>query len=177
MARELIKELTREDGLFLPAVHSHPLFFDRAVANHHCDLCSTRIRGPTGAWRCKLCDFDMCQKCAARKDAATVGENMLRTDSGVKKEQSVSSASYLSRSLALAAQERSLFVVAFALLGCYAASNLALPNYQGQIIDKVVNNERDEFISAVQVYVAVMAAQGLFQASGMRRVLTRLASG
>ncbi|KAH8060061.1 ATPase [Aureococcus anophagefferens] len=70
IARELVKELTRDEGLFLPKVHAHPLVFDADLCRHWCDLCSTPIRRG-GAWRCKLCDFDMCVPCASRKDAAT----------------------------------------------------------------------------------------------------------
>ena len=163
VARVHITEPTRDEGLFLPAVHAHPLFFDAGVARHHCDLCGTRIvRG--GAWRCKLCDFDMCPRCAARKDAATVGENVLRSDSGVKAEARVSSRTYLGRALALCRHERPLFVVAFALLMLYAFTNLALPNYQGKIIDRVVGGDRASFVAAIRTYVLVMATQGLFSA-------------
>ena len=58
---------SKEKGLFLPAVHKHPLFYESDVTNHQCDLCSCRIK--SGAWRCKLCDYDICAKCVARKDS------------------------------------------------------------------------------------------------------------
>ena len=58
-------------------------------------------------------------KCAARKDAATVGENLLRTDDGVKTDKNLSTTDYFKRSLKLVGQEIYLFVGAFVLLLCY----------------------------------------------------------
>ena len=72
--RTLVMERTRARGLFLKDVHPHPLFLNRNVHLHWCDVCSTRIRDGH-AWRCKLCDFDMCSKCAGRKDRGTVGKS------------------------------------------------------------------------------------------------------
>lgn len=62
LARELVRELTRDDGLYLPDVHAHPLVYDATLSRHWCDLCSTPIRRG-GAWRCKLCDFDRITPC------------------------------------------------------------------------------------------------------------------
>ena len=46
----------------------------------------------------------------------------------------------------------------------YAFTNLALPNYQGKIIDRVVGGDRASFAGAIRTYVLVMATQGLFSA-------------
>ena len=74
---------TGDDGLYLPEVHAHPLVYDATLSRHWCDLCGTPIRRG-GAWRCKLCDFDLCVPCASRTDAATVGEHVLRGDRGAR---------------------------------------------------------------------------------------------
>ena len=87
LVRTLVEEATRDDGLFLPGVHAHPLFFDGTLARHWCDLCQQPVYK---AWRCKLCDFDACVKCTSRKDASVVGENLLRSDKGVRQEQTLS---------------------------------------------------------------------------------------
>ena len=73
-AAEKVFNLMDSRGLFLKDVHPHPLFLNRNVHLHWCDVCSTRIRDGH-AWRCKLCDFDMCSKCAGRKDRGTVGKS------------------------------------------------------------------------------------------------------
>ena len=58
-----------------------------------------------GAFRCKLCDFDMCIKCSKREDAAVVSENMLRGDKGVRTESAVSNGTYFGRALSMAKGE------------------------------------------------------------------------
>lgn len=100
-------------------------------------MCSTRIKDGA-SWRCKLCDFDMCTKCASRKDVGTVGENLMRGDKGRRTEEAISSTAYLKRALGLAAADSPLLFWAFALLFAYTATNLALPDYQGRIIDQVL---------------------------------------
>ena len=136
-----------------------------SLAYHWCDLCSVRIKGSDGAWRCKLCDFDMCRTCASRQDAAVVSENMLRGDKGVKVESSVSASSYFRRSLGLAQTEMPLLILSFILLTLYCGSSLALPNFQGMIIDKVVVDENGDYDKAgflfdLKIYLAVMLLQG-----------------
>ncbi|KAH8094979.1 ATPase [Aureococcus anophagefferens] len=163
IARELVKELTRDEGLFLPKVHAHPLVFDADLCRHWCDLCSTPIRRG-GAWRCKLCDFDMCVPCASRKDAATVGENVLRSDTGARVESDVSSSTYLRRAIGLASKQAPLLALAMALLASNSGLALALPKYQGRIIDQVVRGQRKAFTRAVATYLYLMIAQGVCSA-------------
>ena len=164
LARELVRELTRDDGLYLPEVHAHPLVYDATLSRHWCDLCGTPIRRG-GAWRCKLCDYDLCVPCASRTDAATVGEHVLRGDRGARREANVSSSSYLRRAISLAAGQKGLLFVALALLACNSALALALPKYQGRIVDRVVRQERGAFRNAVVQYLYLMVAQGLCQAA------------
>ena len=164
LARELVRELTRDDGLYLPEVHAHPLVYDATLSRHWCDLCGTPIRRG-GAWRCKLCDYDLCVPCASRTDAATVGEHVLRGDRGARRETNVSSSSYLRRAISLAAGQKGLLFVALALLACNSALALALPKYQGRIVDRVVRKERGAFRNAVVQYLYLMVAQGLCQAA------------
>jgi ATP-binding cassette subfamily B protein len=107
----------------------------------------------------------MCRTCAKRTDAATVSENMLRGDKGVREEAAVTNSSYFSRSLSLARPELPLLLLSFLLLALYCASSLALPNFQGLIIDKVVPDDAGEYDEAgfrfyVKIYLAVMLTQG-----------------
>jgi len=103
--RSLLDELTRPSGLFLPSVHRHPVFLQKGLAFHWCDLCRARIKGGQGCFRCKLCDFDMCVKCSRRQDAAVVSENMLRGDKGVRMESAVSNGTYFGRAMGMAKGE------------------------------------------------------------------------
>jgi len=163
-ARELTRELTREKALYLPKVHPHGLIYDPTLCRHWCDLCSTPIDG--GAYRCKLCDFDACRRCAGREDAAVVGENVLRTDSAVKTQStSLSSAAYLARAARLARSRWPTLAAAFVLLGAYASLSLAVPSYQGIIIDRVVEGRRAAFGTACRTYLTLMIAQGALRAT------------
>ena len=179
--RTLLYEMTRQDGIFLPTeVHRHPVYFEsgRGLAIHQCDLCRKRIGGDAAqrgtdnndenvpsCYRCSLCDFDVCTKCAQRSDAATVGENVLRGDRGVRSETSLSTASYFQRAMQVAGKELPLLLTSFLLLGVSSVSRLLLPHFQGAIIDKVVPDanghyDKDGFKYYIQLYILVMIIQG-----------------
>jgi len=176
--RTLLDELTREDGLFLdPKIHRHPVFYQesRGMAMHRCDLCQKRIGAPTGhdsvpngAYRCALCDFDICTRCAHRSDASTAAENLLRTDgSGVRAELQLDTRSYLLRTLDIAKSELPLLALSFVLLASNSGARIFLPHLQGKIIDAVVPTiddddaeERAAFRYYIGVYVGLMLVQG-----------------
>ena len=67
--------------------------------------------------------------------------------------------------ISLAAGQKGLLFVALALLACNSALALALPKYQGRIVDRVVRKERGAFRNAVVQYLYLMVAQGLCQAA------------
>lgn len=48
-------------------------------------MCKEKIKNEKGgAFRCKLCDYDICIKCVKRKDLSEVAEDLIRSDRGVK---------------------------------------------------------------------------------------------
>ena len=55
--------------------------------------------------------------------------------------------------------------MALLLLACNSTLALALPKYQGRIVDRVVRKERGAFRNAVVAYLYLMVAQGLCQAA------------
>lgn len=171
----LLKELTRENGLFLPPeVHRHPLYLEsnnRHISVHWCDLCHRRIQaddetGTFGCYRCSLCDFDICLKCSKRSDAATVGENVLRGDRGVRAETALTTSSYFRRTVTIAKSELPWLLVSFGLLGLSCVSRLLLPHFQGRIIDKVIPSDNDGhydkegFLHYITLYIWLMVIQG-----------------
>lgn len=174
--RTLLEELTRPEALYLPAeVHRHPMYYStsRGLSVHWCDLCKQKIttknssngKGGIGCYRCALCDYDVCLACSRREDAATVGENMLRGDRGVRVEASISNSGYFSRSMQIAKSELPLLFLSFLLLALSSTSKLLLPHYQGNIIDKVIPNadgdyDRSGFLKYIKVYVWIMVTQG-----------------
>ena len=129
-----------------------------------------------GCYRCSLCDFDICIKCANRQDAAIVGENILRGDRGVRIQESLSTTTYITRSIQVAQKELPLLLISFLLLAANSMTNLLLPHYQGSIIDKVVPQQqqqqnqnhttgeiiydKDGFAKYIQLYIWIMIVQG-----------------
>ena len=128
-----------------------------------------------------MCDFDICIPCSRRNDAAIVGENVLRGDSGVRTEKSLTTSDYIKRSIQVAGKsEWPWLVTSFILLGLSCISKLLLPHFQGKIIDKVIptnntdtdnnNNDNDNdnqqqydkkgFIHYIMIYLFVMLLQG-----------------
>jgi ABC-type multidrug transport system fused ATPase/permease subunit len=207
--RVLVLELTRkEEGLLFlpPEVHRHPLYLEtdrRSMALHWCDLCQQRISAKTTAtctvasdgnnkkaskegwcYRCALCDFDICIPCSKRNDAATVGENVLRGDRGVRAETSLTTSQYVKRSISVAGRSEWPWLLAsFCLLAVSSLTKLFLPHFQGRIIDKVIpipyhpgsggDDDNDDdgdheatyydkkgFLHYIFIYVLVMLAQG-----------------
>ena len=172
--RVLLEELTRQDALYLPpTVHRHPVFYEenRGINLHWCDICRRRIVASSlssdtiGCYRCSLCDFDICVSCAQREDAATVGENLLRGDRGVRSEQVLDNRSYFSRSWVFVKPQLCLLSMSLLLLTCSSLTKLALPHFQGRIIDKVIPDENGEhdhegFLRYIRIYVVVMVVQG-----------------
>jgi ABC-type bacteriocin/lantibiotic exporter with double-glycine peptidase domain len=166
LCRTLLTELTRVSGLFLPQIHRHPVFRHTSLAYHWCDLCAVRIDSKTPAYRCTICDFDMCATCCSRNDAALVGENVMRGDKGVKLEKTISTSAYFRRSLTLCRSEIPLLLLSFFLLSLSSLTTLLLPDFQGKIIDQVVPTDtqpydKPQFIHYIYLYLILMAAQGL----------------
>jgi hypothetical protein len=99
LAKHLVDMLTKENGVLLPDLHPHALFYQPKMPLHNCDLCSEKIKGP--AYRCTTCDFDCCIKCFAKQERGATAEGVLRGDKGMKKEENVTNTSFVSRGLRL----------------------------------------------------------------------------
>ena len=167
-----MNELTRDHGLFLKSIHRHALFFDSGVSSHWCDLCGQRV---SQAWRCKLCDFDGCVKCVARKKTANSQEHAVRTDKqGVRETKKMTATQYFIRSIKLASSEWKLFIFAFVFLILTSLANLALPNTQGSIVNMIIENNHHEFLVHLKIYIIVMVALGVF--NGIKGLLFMIVS-
>eukprot|EP00903_Cladosiphon_okamuranus_P007814 g7560.t1 len=172
---QLIAEATREEGLLEPSLHPHRLY-PASIIGHQCDMCSQRIEtNDAKAWRCKLCDFDLCRSCYDKKDRRGM-EGALRGDKGVRDKDELHTLSYFKRALGLARPHWSLFAAAFACLALSNAAAIALPNFQGGILDKVVTGDEQGFKRFIVLYVILSAVTGAigsvqsvcFQLAGVR---------
>eukprot|EP00903_Cladosiphon_okamuranus_P007815 g7561.t1 len=169
---QLIAEATREEGLLEPSLHPHRLF-PASIPGHRCDLCSQRIKtNDAKAWRCKLCDFDLCRSCYDKKDRRGM-EGALRGDKGIRDEDGLPTLSYFRRALGLARPHWPFFVAAFACLALSNTARIALPNFQGGILDRVVNGDEQGFKRFIVLYVILSAFTGAI--GGVQRLCFRIA--
>eukprot|EP01125_Pyxidicula_operculata_P018213 TRINITY_DN6461_c0_g1_i2.p1 TRINITY_DN6461_c0_g1~~TRINITY_DN6461_c0_g1_i2.p1 ORF type:complete len:857 (+),score=171.12 TRINITY_DN6461_c0_g1_i2:240-2810(+) len=159
LSRSLVEQITKDKGELFKGVHSHPLYYSDKVAGHICDLC--RRRRIREAYRCEECDFDLCLDCTKRKNKDR-GEGVLRGDKGVKEEPEISNWEYLKKATIFVKPHIGIILIAFVFLAINSAANLLLPNYQGKILDHVINKRTDEFKTDIYYYVGLSFAMGLF---------------
>mmetsp|Transcript_25777 Transcript_25777/g.38159 ORF Transcript_25777/g.38159 Transcript_25777/m.38159 type:complete len:725 (+) Transcript_25777:119-2293(+) len=158
--RELVSKGYREDGMLVPSLHPHRLHLHATMAGHWCDVCSTQIKDGR-AFRCKLCDFDLCVRCYSRKDKLTM-EGIIRGDKGARQDAELSSIEYFERAIRLVRTEWILFAVAMLSLCAFNLFSLTLPKLQGSILDAVVRDKEVKFNRYVQYYLYVSLATGMF---------------
>lgn len=157
----MVTLVTDPDGLRLPSLHHHELFFDDTNKGHYCDLCSDRIKN---GFRCKECDFDTCNACFSRKNAKNRAENQMRGDKGEKETADISNYSYMLRGLRMAARHWALIGLALVCLLTTALTRLFLPDFQGDILDSVITKDRGGFHRQVIYFLALSIATGAFGA-------------
>lgn len=158
--REMVTAATKEEGFFQPQLHPHRLHPLRTLTGHYCDVCSQRMKGAGRSYRCKLCDFDLCKSCFSKKDKGTL-EGVLRGDKGVRTEESLSTMGYFKRALGLSAPEWQLGLAALFCLALTNGSSLALPNFQGAILDSVVRADKSSFSHNIVLYLTLSIITGL----------------
>jgi ABC-type multidrug transport system fused ATPase/permease subunit len=161
LVRYLVDEFTKARGQMFKGVHHHPLFLKPMPCNW-CDMCREQIRERTG-YRCDLCDFDVCNACAAKKDRSRA-EGVVRGDGGVKEEKEVTSCAYFCRAMRLAVPHSGTIAIAMCALLVNSGARIWLPNYTGEILDAVVHSDRNKFWSDVTFYAILSVITGAFGA-------------
>jgi len=157
---QAVSSATARKGVQRPELHSHALFYarDANIVAHACDCCRARV---TEGFRCGVCDFDCCLKCFAKKDPAGA-EGGLRGDRGVRSVDSQPPTAFFVRALGLVRSEWPLFLLAFLCLFATTATQLALPNFQGTILDHVFERDAAAFRTQVLQLVVFSALSGAF---------------
>lgn len=154
---KLVKWLTIGEGYLWKDTHSHRMYF-KQLKCHWCDMCRSRINN---GYRCGTCDFDMCMDCFYKKNKSHA-EGVLRGDKGVRANIELTNSMYMMRALRLAAPHWSLMLVAFLCLLATTASSLFLPNFQGTILDNVIQMDKDKFLTNIYLYLMLSVAVGFF---------------
>jgi|APGre2960657444_1045066.scaffolds.fasta_scaffold00360_3 ABC-type multidrug transport system fused ATPase/permease subunit len=155
-----VDQATARSGILRPELHPHALFYtnDRSIVAHSCDCCRKRV---TEGMRCGVCDFDVCLACFVRRDLAG-SEGGLRGDRGLRSEGATPPTAFLMRALFLVKSEAALFMLAFFCLLATTAATLALPNFQGSILDCVFRGDLPAFKRDVLLLIVYSVASGAF---------------
>ena len=161
LLRWLVDEWTKVRGIMFKGVHHHPLFLKPMPCNW-CDLCHQQIRERQG-YRCDICDFDVCNSCASKKDRSRA-EGVLRGDGGVKEEKDITSCQYFCRAMRLTVPHKGTIAVAMTALLVNSAAAIWTPNYTGRILDAVVQSDTDSFWNDVKFYAVLCIITGAFGA-------------
>jgi ABC-type multidrug transport system fused ATPase/permease subunit len=159
--RWIVEECTKVKGHMFKGIHHHPLFL-KTMAYNWCDLCHQKIEDRQG-YRCDLCDFDVCNACASKKDRSRA-EGVLRGDDGVREEKEVTSCQYFCRSLKLIAPHSGIIMISMAALLVNSGTAIWIPNYTGKILDSVVHSKLSLFWDNIKFYSVLCVITGLFGA-------------
>eukprot|EP00040_Diaphanoeca_grandis_P023777 m.129827 g.129827 ORF g.129827 m.129827 type:complete len:898 (-) comp29434_c0_seq1:80-2773(-) len=169
LIKSLVEKITNEDGYIEPKIHHHPLHYVPKLPLHNCDRCRAMITA--GAFRCKSCDFDCCEKCFRKRDASKA-EDQVRGDKGVREVKEIKTSSYTARALKLTIPHWPFVVVAIVCVLCAQGASLLMPHYNGKIIDRLVNKDIEGFRYDITITVVLAVATGLF--GSVRTVLFRV---
>ena len=160
LCRWIVEEWLKVKGVKF-AIHHHPLFLKEMPCNW-CDLCHQQIRERQG-YRCDICDFDVCNACASKKDRSRA-EGVLRGDGGVKEEKEITSCQYFCRAMKLTIPHKGTIAIALAALLVNSTAAIWTPNYTGRILDAVVHSKLDVFWDDVKFYSLLCIVTGAFGA-------------
>ena len=185
-----------------PSLHAHALELSQTTSNW-CDICGIRITTPT-LWRCHPCNFDVCPKCWEARDETTAsplhqdgaqngrGRGRGRGGGGrgrgrgrgrgggrpgpAQTEVEITNWDIVREAAKLMRPSWWLVATALACVVASGVASLALPSYQGKIIDAVYARDRSRFRKMLELYlvfsVGTAATQALralcFQVVGRR---------
>eukprot|EP01088_Endostelium_zonatum_P013232 TRINITY_DN2765_c0_g1_i3.p1 TRINITY_DN2765_c0_g1~~TRINITY_DN2765_c0_g1_i3.p1 ORF type:complete len:382 (+),score=64.99 TRINITY_DN2765_c0_g1_i3:98-1243(+) len=156
LVREIIATFTRDEGYYLAGVHHHPLYYQDRLG-HWCDLCRQRLRK---GYFCPDCDFDLCETCFKKKRREKQ-EHALRGDKGARDDKEVSTWYYLQITYSFLRPHLRLIILAVVFLFSNSLAQILLPNYQGKILDHVINTDRSAFKTDIIVYISLSIFVGL----------------
>eukprot|EP01119_Soliformovum_irregulare_P014910 TRINITY_DN4132_c0_g1_i1.p1 TRINITY_DN4132_c0_g1~~TRINITY_DN4132_c0_g1_i1.p1 ORF type:complete len:878 (-),score=215.90 TRINITY_DN4132_c0_g1_i1:50-2683(-) len=172
-SRQILDESTREEVLYFPFVHLHPLSPVADATYHSCDVCSKTIK-KEGSFQCTSgCDFDLCLACTKKVQDGKV-DGVLRTDKGPVQEIRISSWQYIKKGLSFAHSQKHIIFGALIFLMASSLIDVWLPNLQGSLINDVISLNQDHFAFNIALYVGLSIGAGI--SGGLKTLLFGLAS-
>jgi len=168
LIRDFLNKITEEEGELIASMHMHPMFFTTDLKCHHCDICHETLRGPDYvAYRCRTCDFDMCQRCYRRKDkksAKGYGQRGIRSDGA-----QLTTWTFFKRIIQLSLDFKCCLGSALLFLVFARVLSIVMPRVQGNIFDAILSylqdstaSSRDAFTECMVVYLVLQVFSGLF---------------
>ncbi|CAL1165262.1 unnamed protein product [Cladocopium goreaui] len=144
----LVERLTEEEGVLLPGVHEHRLYYQKVAQIAFCKICRERIGTRTG----KECDgggrgsgFWVCLLCYRKSQNSNTQEGILRGDKGPKYVQELTSWQYFWRAIELCRPFRRVLQCAVLCTCITQLGRILLPNYQGSIINDLIAGNKQGF--------------------------------
>jgi ABC-type multidrug transport system fused ATPase/permease subunit len=167
--RSFLNMIVKQSDAFLPLLHPHPIKFNHEVFSTKCDVCNARVLRE--GFECGSCDFDVCLECFRKKSAAH-GENMVRRgDRGLRIGDSdgsptanggggaggasFSPASYVMRAARFMLPFWPIVVLALACLVASQVVRVTLPDFQGKVLDSVINKDGATFWRYIRLYIVL----------------------
>jgi hypothetical protein len=158
--REIVIDCLSLDGELFSDLHPHKLHLQGEAEGIVCDGCHQPTKAGDWMYRCKLCDFDICSRCFARRDKLTF-ECQIRGDKGVRPEASLSIGEYFMRAVGLAKSEWKALTVAVLSLCAFTGFSLWTPTLQGSILNAVVDLDKSNFYASMKLYLMAAVFAGL----------------
>jgi len=167
LVKQLVDAVTRSDGVLLPGLHEHELFYSNKVSFSWCQVCRERIGPKTGGYEgfnCTLCEnYWLCLLCYRKEQTKTnTTEGILRGDKGPKPAPDITAWQYFRRSLKLLrGHEFTMFSAFFAVLGAQAMQ-VTMPTYRGNVINALINDQDKTFRNDLTIFVFLSVGASLF---------------
>lgn len=170
LVKLLVERLTEEEGVLLQGVHEHRLYYQKVAEIAHCKVCRERIGQRTGGhegFKCRECDssaggrgpmgtggtFWVCLQCYRKHQNTNAQEGILRGDKGPKYVPELTSWEYFKRALNLCKPFQTVLQCAVICTIITQVIRVLLPRYQGDIINSLIDQDREAFSSKLLAYL------------------------
>ena len=171
--KKLVRAYVEEVGVVLSPLHVHSLkYLPKGPRNRrmrkNCDVCRDNLARCKPAWECyncRDCNYNLCIRCFETKSGELQGdeeENVVRGDKGKKDKLEIDASSYFSRSLKFAEGQWPIICLALTFLLVASCAGIMLPNFQGAILDRVIQGDRVGFGEAMAYYITFQVVQTIF---------------
>lgn len=156
LVKGLVEALAAEEGVMLPGVHGHALYYTKHAGIVWCKICRERLGPMTGGhegFKCRDCanqanvgGFVVCVSCFRKQQAkANQAEGLLRGDKGPKVIPELTAFEYFTRTVDQLKGFKFMLWIGIACVSLTQLSRVLMPRYQGQIMDSLIHGDGTTF--------------------------------